>query len=140
MKKEPESDRLSLVRRKADPQERVKKNDLDAVVSPQRQSFAGGCHVTTAVAPNTLAVHWRKTVLSFASLVDEGLARIIFATAFEKDQHLSGKDLRDLRDRDKDKCFRREFRDSKRVFAEHRRNDSYTEEEAEWFSAVSLKP
>lgn len=45
-----------------------------------------------------------------------------------------------MRDRDrerdyKDKRFRREFGDSKRVFGERRRNDSYTEEEPEWFSA-----
>jgi translation initiation factor 4E transporter len=31
--------------------------------------------------------------------------------------------------------FQREFGDSKRVFGERRRNDSYTEEEPEWFSA-----
>ena len=31
--------------------------------------------------------------------------------------------------------FQREFVDSKRVFGERRRNDSYTEEEPEWFSA-----
>lgn len=31
--------------------------------------------------------------------------------------------------------FQREFGDSKRVFSERRRNDSYTEEEPEWFSA-----
>lgn len=31
--------------------------------------------------------------------------------------------------------LQREFGDSKRVFGERRRNDSYTEEEPEWFSA-----
>jgi len=31
--------------------------------------------------------------------------------------------------------LQREFGDSKRIFGERRRNDSYTEEEPEWFSA-----
>ena len=50
LKKESESDRPSLVRRIADPRERVKEDDLDVVLSPQRRSFGGGCHVTAAVS------------------------------------------------------------------------------------------
>ncbi|KAM7051035.1 eukaryotic translation initiation factor 4E transporter isoform 3-T5 [Molossus nigricans] len=77
VKKELDTDRPSLVRRIVDPRERLKEDDLDVILSPQRRSFGGGCHVTAA----------------------------------------------------------REFGDSKRVFGERRRNDSYTEEEPEWFSA-----
>ncbi|XP_057627414.1 eukaryotic translation initiation factor 4E transporter isoform X2 [Chionomys nivalis] len=142
LKKEPESDRPSLVRRIADPRERVKEEDLDVVLSPQRRSFGGGCHVTAAVSSRRSGSPLEKDSDGLRLLGGRriGSGRIISARAFEKDHRLSEKDLRDLRDRDrerdyKDKRFRREFGDSKRVFGERRRNDSYTEEEPEWFSA-----
>ncbi|XP_028614131.1 eukaryotic translation initiation factor 4E transporter [Grammomys surdaster] len=142
LKKEPESDRPSLVRRIADPRERVKEDDLDVVLSPQRRSFGGGCHVTAAVSSRRSGSPLEKDSDGLRLLGGRriGSGRIISARAFEKDHRLSDKDLRDLRDRDrerdyKDKRFRREFGDSKRVFGERRRNDSYTEEEPEWFSA-----
>uniref|UniRef100_A0A8C2N0S7 Eukaryotic translation initiation factor 4E nuclear import factor 1 n=1 Tax=Cricetulus griseus TaxID=10029 RepID=A0A8C2N0S7_CRIGR len=142
LKKEPESDRPSLVRRIADPRERVKEDDLDVVLSPQRRSFGGGCHVTAAVSSRRSGSPLEKDTDGLRLLGGRriGSGRIISARAFEKDHRLSDKDLRDLRDRDrerdyKDKRFRREFGDSKRVFGERRRNDSYTEEEPEWFSA-----
>ena len=120
--------------------EREKEDDLDVVLSPQRQSFAGGCHVTNAVGPQHSGSPLEKDSAELRLLGGRRVDKDNFCYIFEKDQHLSGKDLQDLRDRDKDKCFRREFRDSKRVFGEHRRNDSYTEKEPEWFSAVSMKP
>ncbi|XP_053062007.1 eukaryotic translation initiation factor 4E transporter isoform X6 [Acinonyx jubatus] len=142
LKKELDSDRPSLVRRIVDPRERVKEDDLDVVLSPQRRSFGGGCHVTAAVSSRHSGSPLEKDSDGLRLLGGRriGSGRIISARTFEKDHRLSDKDLRDLRDRDrerdyKDKRFRREFGDSKRVFGERRRNDSYTEEEPEWFSA-----
>ena len=120
----------------------MKEDDLDVVLSPQRRSFGGGCHVTAAVSSRRSGSPLEKDSDGLRLLGGRriGSGRIISARAFEKDHRLSDKDLRDLRDRDrerdyKDKRFRREFGDSKRVFGERRRNDSYTEEEPEWFSA-----
>ncbi|XP_044785850.1 eukaryotic translation initiation factor 4E transporter isoform X4 [Bubalus bubalis] len=142
LKKELDTDRPSLVRRIVDPRERVKEDDLDVVLSPQRRSFGGGCHVTAAVSSRRSGSPLEKDGDGLRLLGGRriGSGRIISARTFEKDHRLSEKDLRDLRDRDrerdyKDKRFRREFVDSKRVFGERRRNDSYTEEEPEWFSA-----
>ncbi|XP_073078329.1 eukaryotic translation initiation factor 4E transporter isoform X4 [Manis javanica] len=142
LKKELDTDRPSLARRIVDPRERVKEDDLDVVLSPQRRSFGGGCHVTAAASSRHSGSPLEKDSDGLRLLGGRriGSGRIISARTFEKDHRLSDKDLRDLRDRDrerdyKDKRFRREFGDSKRVFGERRRNDSYTEEEPEWFSA-----
>ncbi|KAL0625193.1 Eukaryotic translation initiation factor 4E transporter [Plecturocebus cupreus] len=142
LKKELDTDWPSLVRRIVDPREHVKEDDLDVVLSPQRRSFGGGCHVTAAVSSRRSGSPLEKDSDGLRLLGGRriGSGRIISARTFEKDHRLSDKDLRDLRDRDrerdfKDKHFRREFGDSKRVFGERRRNDSYTEEEPEWFSA-----
>ncbi|XP_014398032.1 PREDICTED: eukaryotic translation initiation factor 4E transporter isoform X2 [Myotis brandtii] len=142
VKKELDADRPSLVRRIVDPRERLKEDDLDVVLSPQRRSFGGGCHVTAAVSSRRSGSPLEKDGDGLRLIGGRriGSGRIISARNFEKDHRLSDKDLRDLRDRDrerdyKDKRFRREFGDSKRVFGERRRNDSYTEEEPEWFSA-----
>uniref|UniRef100_G1P8G0 Eukaryotic translation initiation factor 4E nuclear import factor 1 n=1 Tax=Myotis lucifugus TaxID=59463 RepID=G1P8G0_MYOLU len=142
VKKELDADRPSLVRRIVDPRERLKEDDLDVVLSPQRRSFGGGCHVTAAVSSRRSGSPLEKDSDGLRLIGGRriGSGRIISARNFEKDHRLSDKDLRDLRDRDrerdyKDKRFRREFGDSKRVFGERRRNDSYTEEEPEWFSA-----
>lgn len=50
LKKELDTDRPSLVCKIVDPREHVKENDLDVVLSPQRRSFRGCCHVTAAVS------------------------------------------------------------------------------------------
>ncbi|XP_060048752.1 eukaryotic translation initiation factor 4E transporter isoform X2 [Erinaceus europaeus] len=136
LKKEADTDRPSLVRKIVDPRERVKEDDLDVVLSPQRRSFGGGCHVPAAASSRRSGSPLEKDGDGLRLLGGRriGSGRIISARAFEKDHRLSDKDLRDLRDY-KDKRFRREFGDSKRVFGERRRNDSYTEEEPEWFSA-----
>ncbi|XP_060125501.1 eukaryotic translation initiation factor 4E transporter [Zootoca vivipara] len=145
LKKDSDSDRSSLMRRIVDPRERVKEDDLDVVLSPQRRSFGGGCHVTAAVGSRRAGSPLEKEndcvrVIGGRRI---GSGRIISARNFDKD-HRGGekdsRDSRDARDRDrdreyKDKRFRREYGDSKRVFGERRRNDSYTEEEPEWFSA-----
>uniref|UniRef100_A0A0B8RXS2 Eukaryotic translation initiation factor 4E transporter-like n=1 Tax=Philothamnus irregularis TaxID=1899461 RepID=A0A0B8RXS2_9SAUR len=142
LKKELDSDRPALIRRIADPRERVKEDELDIVLSPQRRSFGGGCHVTTAVGARRSGSPLEKEndcvrVIGGRRI---GSGRIISARNFDKDHRSGEKDSRDVRERDrdreyKDKRFRREYGDSKRLFGERRRNDSYTEEEPEWFSA-----
>ncbi|XP_070618514.1 eukaryotic translation initiation factor 4E transporter isoform X6 [Erythrolamprus reginae] len=142
LKKELDSDRPALIRRIADPRERVKEDELDIVLSPQRRSFGGGCHVTTAAGSRQSGSPLEKEndcarVIGGRRI---GSGRIISARNFDKDHRSSEKDSRDVRERDrdreyKDKRFRREYGDSKRLFGERRRNDSYTEEEPEWFSA-----
>ncbi|XP_056359966.1 eukaryotic translation initiation factor 4E transporter isoform X6 [Oenanthe melanoleuca] len=139
-KKDLDSDRTSLMRRIVDPRERVKEDDLDVVLSPQRRSFGGGCHVTASVSSRRAGSPLEKDSDGVRVIGGRriGSGRIISSRNFDKDHR--GGDSRDVRDRDrdrdyKDKRFRREFGDSKRVFGERRRNDSYTEEEPEWFSA-----
>ncbi|XP_030814898.1 eukaryotic translation initiation factor 4E transporter isoform X5 [Camarhynchus parvulus] len=139
-KKDLDSDRTSLMRRIVDPRERVKEDDLDVVLSPQRRSFGGGCHVTASVSSRRAGSPLEKDSDGVRMIGGRriGSGRIISSRNFDKDHR--GGDSRDARDRDrdrdyKDKRFRREFGDSKRVFGERRRNDSYTEEEPEWFSA-----
>ncbi|XP_025055045.1 eukaryotic translation initiation factor 4E transporter isoform X2 [Alligator sinensis] len=144
-KKDLDSDRTSLMRRIVDPRERVKEDDLDVVLSPQRRSFGGGCHVTAAVGSRRAGSPLEKENDGVRVIGGRriGSGRIISARNFDKDHRGGDKDMRDsrdARDRDrerdyKDKRFRREFGESKRVFGERRRNDSYTEEEPEWFSA-----
>ncbi|XP_035196132.1 eukaryotic translation initiation factor 4E transporter isoform X4 [Oxyura jamaicensis] len=144
-KKDLDSDRTSLMRRIVDPRERVKEDDLDVVLSPQRRSFGGGCHVTASVSSRRSGSPLEKENDGVRVIGGRriGSGRIISSRNFDKDHRGGEKDMRDsrdARDRDrerdyKDKRFRREFGDSKRVFGERRRNDSYTEEEPEWFSA-----
>ncbi|XP_040272391.1 eukaryotic translation initiation factor 4E transporter isoform X5 [Bufo bufo] len=143
LKKEADAERTSLKRRIADPRERVKEDDLDVVLSPQRRSFGGGCHVTAAVGSRRAGSpldNKENESLRLAGSRRIGSGRIIAARGFERDLRggeKDGRELRDGREREKeykDKRFRREYGDSKRVFGERRRNDSYTEEEPEWFS------
>ncbi|XP_015257435.1 PREDICTED: eukaryotic translation initiation factor 4E transporter [Cyprinodon variegatus] len=120
-----------------DPRERLKEDDLDVVLSPQRRSFGGGCQVNAVSMSST-----RRPISPLENKENESLrpggarrigsGRIIAARAFEREARAE-KDRE--RERDfKDKRFRRDFGD-KRVFSERRRNDSYAEEEPEWFSA-----
>ncbi|XP_032084928.1 eukaryotic translation initiation factor 4E transporter isoform X3 [Thamnophis elegans] len=142
LKKELDSDRPALIRRIPDPRERVKEDELDIVLSPQRRSFGGGCHVTAAAGTRRSGSPLEKEndcvrVIGGRRI---GSGRIISARNFDKDHRSGEKDSRDVRERDrdreyKDKRFRRDYGDSKRLFGERRRNDSYTEEEPEWFSA-----
>ncbi|XP_056386407.1 eukaryotic translation initiation factor 4E transporter isoform X2 [Hyla sarda] len=143
LRKESDTERTSLKRRIADPRERVKEDDLDVVLSPQRRSFGGGCHVTSAVGSRRAGSpldNKENESLRLAGGRRIGSGRIIAARGFERDLRggeKDGRELRDGREREKeykDKRFRREYGDSKRVFGERRRNDSYTEEEPEWFS------
>ncbi|XP_072001988.1 eukaryotic translation initiation factor 4E transporter isoform X2 [Engystomops pustulosus] len=144
LRKESDTERTSLKRRIADPRERVKEDDLDVVLSPQRRSFGGGCHVTAAVGSRRAGSpldNKENESLRLAGGRRIGSGRIIAARGFERELRggeKDGREPRDGREREKeykDKRFRREYGDSKRVFGERRRNDSYTEEEPEWFSA-----
>ncbi|XP_072271629.1 eukaryotic translation initiation factor 4E transporter isoform X1 [Pyxicephalus adspersus] len=137
LRKEVDVERSGLKRRIADPRERVKEDDLDVVLSPQRRSFGGGCHVTAAVGSRRAGSPLDNKENESLRLIGGrriGSGRIIAARGFERD--LRGeKDLREPREpREREKRFRREYGDSKRVFGERKRNDSYTEEEPEWFS------
>ncbi|KAM5192143.1 eukaryotic translation initiation factor 4E transporter isoform 2-T4 [Mantella aurantiaca] len=139
-RKDSDAERGSLKRRIADPRERVKEDDLDVVLSPQRRSFGGGCHVTAAVGSRRSGSPLDNKENESLRLIGGrriGSGRIIAARGFDRD--LRGeKELREPRETRekeyKDKRFRREYGDSKRVFGERKRNDSYTEEEPEWFS------
>uniref|UniRef100_A0A674MSA2 Eukaryotic translation initiation factor 4E nuclear import factor 1 n=1 Tax=Takifugu rubripes TaxID=31033 RepID=A0A674MSA2_TAKRU len=135
-KKDFMDERVTLKRRIPDPRERLKEDDLDVILSPQRRSFGGGCQGTVTLAP-----HSRRPISPLENKENESLrlgaarrigsGRIITSRVFERDARV---DKERERERDlKDKRFRRDFGD-KRVFSERRRNDSYAEEEPEWFS------
>ncbi|XP_035653281.1 eukaryotic translation initiation factor 4E transporter isoform X1 [Oncorhynchus keta] len=130
-KKDFVDDRIPLKRRIADPRERLKEDDLDVVLSPQRRSFGGGC------VGNALPAPTRRPVSPLENKENESLrlgvarrigsGRIMAARGFEREREPRVEKERDF----KDKRFRRDFGD-KRVFSERRRND--LEEEPEWFS------
>ncbi|XP_028262498.1 eukaryotic translation initiation factor 4E transporter isoform X2 [Parambassis ranga] len=135
-KKDYVDDRIPLKRRIPDPRERLKEDDLDVILSPQRRSFGGGCQGNAAPAPHT-----RRPISPLENKENESLrlggarrigsGRIIASRVFEREARA---EKERERERDmKDKRFRRDFGD-KRVFSERRRNDSYAEEEPEWFS------
>ncbi|KAM4588372.1 eukaryotic translation initiation factor 4E transporter isoform 2-T2 [Odontesthes bonariensis] len=135
-KKDYMDDRVPLKRRIPDPRERLKEDDLDVILSPQRRSFGGGCQGNAVPAPHT-----RRPVSPLENKENESLrpggtrrigsGRIITVRAFEREARA---EKERERERDfKEKRFRRDFGD-KRVFSERRRNDSYAEEEPEWFS------
>ncbi|KAK7916595.1 hypothetical protein WMY93_012356 [Mugilogobius chulae] len=121
LKKEYGDDRVPLKRRIPDPRERLKEDELDVILSPQRRSFGGGCQGNAAPLS-----HMRRPISPLENKENESLPR-----AFEREPRM---EKERERERDlKDKRFRRDFAD-KRVFSERRRNDSYAEEEPEWFS------
>lgn len=94
-----------------DPRERVKEDDLDVVLSPQRRSFGGGCHVTTAVSSRRAGSPLEKENDCVRIIGGRriGSGRIISARNFDKDHRGGEKDSREGRERDrdyKDKRFR----------------------------------
>uniref|UniRef100_A0A674DNR5 Eukaryotic translation initiation factor 4E nuclear import factor 1 n=1 Tax=Salmo trutta TaxID=8032 RepID=A0A674DNR5_SALTR len=124
-------DRILLKRRIADPRERLKEDDLDVVLSPQRRSFGGGCVGNAFPAPTRRPVspleNKENESLRLGVARRIGSGRIMAARGFEREREPRVEKERDF----KDKRFRRDFGD-KRVFSERRRND--LEEEPEWFS------
>ncbi|KAA8593413.1 hypothetical protein FQN60_009529 [Etheostoma spectabile] len=89
-KKDYVDDRVPLKRRIPDPRERLKEDDLDVVLSPQRRSFGGGCQGNAALAP-----HARRPISPLENKENESLrlggarrigsGRIIAARAFERE-------------------------------------------------------
>uniref|UniRef100_A0A3Q2QQ75 Eukaryotic translation initiation factor 4E nuclear import factor 1 n=1 Tax=Fundulus heteroclitus TaxID=8078 RepID=A0A3Q2QQ75_FUNHE len=136
-KKDYMDERVHLKRRIPDPRERLKEDDLDVVLSPQRRSFGGGCQGNAVSAANSRPPaspleNKENETLRLGGARRIGSGRIIAARAFERETRA---EKERERERDfKDKRFRRDYGD-KRVFGERRRNDSYAEEEPEWFSA-----
>uniref|UniRef100_A0A8C8BZV8 Eukaryotic translation initiation factor 4E nuclear import factor 1 n=1 Tax=Oncorhynchus tshawytscha TaxID=74940 RepID=A0A8C8BZV8_ONCTS len=128
-KKDFVDDRVPLKRRIADPRERLKEDDLDVVLSPQRRSFGGGCVGNALPAPTRRPIspleNKENESLRLGGARRIGSGRIMAARGFEREPRME-------KERDfKDKRFRRDFGD-KRVFSERRRNEA--EEEPEWFS------
>uniref|UniRef100_A0A8C2IQN9 Eukaryotic translation initiation factor 4E nuclear import factor 1 n=1 Tax=Cyprinus carpio TaxID=7962 RepID=A0A8C2IQN9_CYPCA len=135
-KKDYVEDRVPLKRRIADPRERVKDDDLEVVLSPQRRSFGGGCQVAPTALPRrpiSPLENKENESLRLGGARRIGSGRIIASRVFERDTRVDKERERDREREFKDKRFRRDFGD-KRVFSERRRNDSYAEEEPEWFS------
>ncbi|CAB1315267.1 unnamed protein product, partial [Coregonus sp. 'balchen'] len=142
-KKDFVDDRIPLKRRIADPRERLKEDDLDVVLSPQRRSFGGGCVGNALPAPTRRPVspleNKENESLRLGGARRIGSGRIMAARGFEREREMGREreprvEKERERERDfKDKRFRRDFGD-KRVFSERRRNDAYVEEEPEWFS------
>ncbi|XP_059416005.1 eukaryotic translation initiation factor 4E transporter-like isoform X2 [Carassius carassius] len=135
-KKDYAEDRVLLKRRIADPRERVKDDDLEVVLSPQRRSFGSGCQVAPTALPRrpiSPLENKENESLRLGGARRIGSGRIIASRVFERDARVDKERERDREREFKDKRFRRDFGD-KRVFSERRRNDSYAEEEPEWFS------
>ncbi|KAK2889406.1 hypothetical protein QQF64_028436 [Cirrhinus molitorella] len=135
-KKDYAEDRVPLKRRIADPRERVKDDDLEVVLSPQRRSFGSGCQVAPTALPRrpiSPLENKENESLRLGGARRIGSGRIIASRVFERDARVDKERERDREREFKDKRFRRDFGD-KRVFSERRRNDSYAEEEPEWFS------
>ena len=86
----------------------MKEDDLDVVLSPQRRSFGGGCHVTAAVSSRRSGSPLEKDGDGLRLLGGRriGSGSIISARTFEKDHRLSEKDLRDSRDRDRERDYK----------------------------------
>ncbi|XP_062814862.1 eukaryotic translation initiation factor 4E transporter-like [Anolis carolinensis] len=156
-KKDPEG---PLGRRIGDPRERLREEDLEVVLSPQRRSFGGGCHVTahpggppggppsSSSSAAGLAVGSRRS----GSPLENGgrrigSGRLLSATTTGTAATTTGTTHRATTSATafegkepphKEKRFRRDFGEGKRGFGgppERRcRHDSYTEEEPEWFS------
>lgn len=93
----------------SDPRERLKEDDLDVILSPQRRSFGGGCQGNAAPAPHT-----RRPISPLDNKENEtlrlggarriGSGRIIAARAFERESRV---EKERERERDfKDKRFR----------------------------------
>ncbi|XP_043924783.1 eukaryotic translation initiation factor 4E transporter isoform X2 [Protopterus annectens] len=136
-KKDVDSDRTSLKRRIPDPRERAREDD-DVVLIPQRRSFGGGCHVTSVSSSRQAGSpsegKENENVQRSGRRIGSG--RIVASRAFEaRPSDKDFREQREARERDKEKRFRREPVEGRRPFAERKRNDSYTEEEPEWFVA-----
>lgn len=92
-----------------DPRERIKEDDLEVVLSPQRRSFGGGCQVAPAALtrrPISPLENKENESLRLGGTRRIGSGRIMAARGFERDIRVD-KDRDRERERDfKDKRFR----------------------------------
>lgn len=99
----------------ADPRERVKDDDLEVVLSPQRRSFGGGCQVAPTAIPRrpiSPLENKENESLRLGGTRRIGSGRIMASRVFEREVRVEKERERD-RDRDRD----REFKDKRfRVF------------------------
>lgn len=87
---------------------------MDVVLSPQRRSFGGGCHVTAAVGSRRAGSPLEKENDGVRVIGGRriGSGRIISARNFDKDHRGGDKDMRDSRDaRDRDR--ERDYKDKR---------------------------
>lgn len=84
----------------------MKEDDLDVVLSPQRRSFGGGCHVTASVSSRRAGSPLEKDSDGVRVIGGRriGSGRIISSRNFDKDHR--GGDSRDARDRDRDRDYK----------------------------------
>lgn len=92
-----------------DPRERVKDDDLEVVLSPQRRSFGGGCQVAPTAIP-------RRPVSPLENKENESLrlggtrrigsGRIMASRVFEREVRVDKERERDREREFKDKRFR----------------------------------
>lgn len=84
----------------------MKEDDLDVVLSPQRRSFGGGCHVTAPVSSRRAVSPLEKDSDGVRVIGGRriGSGRIISSRNFDKDHR--GGDSRDARDRDRDRDYK----------------------------------
>lgn len=92
-----------------DPRERVKDDDLEVVLSPQRRSFGGGCQVAPTALPRrpiSPLENKENESLRLGGARRIGSGRIMSSRVFERDARVDKERERD-RERDfKDKRFR----------------------------------
>lgn len=101
--------KLRVVHFYPDPRERLKEDDLDVILSPQRRSFGGGCQGNAAPAlyssrPISPLENKENETLRLGGSRRIGSGRIA-ARAFEREVRLEKERERDVRDF-KDKRFR----------------------------------
>ena len=92
----------------------MKEDDLDVVLSPQRRSFGGGCHVTAAISSRRAGSPLEKENDGVRVIGGRriGSGRIISSRNFDKDHRGGEKDIRDPRDaRDRDR--ERDYKDKR---------------------------
>lgn len=92
-----------------DPRERVKDDDLEVVLSPQRRSFGGGCQVAPTALPRrpiSPLENKENESLRLGGARRIGSGRIIASRVFERDARVDKERERDREREFKDKRFR----------------------------------
>lgn len=92
-----------------DPRERIKDDDLEVVLSPQRRSFGGGCQVAPTALPRrpiSPLENKENESLRLGGARRIGSGRIIASRVFERDARVDKERERDREREFKDKRFR----------------------------------